>query len=1110
MEFDFRSIEEEVKKFWDQENVYRVELDPTLPKYYVLDMFPYPSGAGLHVGHPLGYIASDIYARYKRLKGYNVLHPMGYDSFGLPAEQYAIQTGQHPRITTDKNIETFRAQMDKLGFSFDWSREVKTSDPAFYKWTQWIFIRLFHSWYNRRTDKAEPIESLILEFAQNGNARVDAVSGQVSIFSAEEWIRFSATQKSDILLNYRLAYIADSWVNWCPALGTVLANDEVKDGVSERGGYPVERKLMKQWSLRITAYAERLLQGLEKIDWSDSLKETQRNWIGKSEGCSLRFEIMSGEVAPHHRRGDGGEEDKMNVRRPGGYLTGEKSLGSILRDHARENRQVSSEAEEMLWQNIRNRKLDYKFRRQHPIANFIVDFVCLQKKLVVELDGNDHKQNRDYDQERTKKLEELGYKVVRFWNDEVLKNMPGVLEKIRSEIQNLPDLLTPDPSPEERGTEDFSREKLFIEVFTTRPDTIFGATFITLAPEHELVEKITTDEYRRQVEEYVHYAKHRSERDRMADVKKVTGQFTGAYATHPFSQKPIPIWIGEYVLATYGTGAVMGVPGHDERDHRFASHFGLPFVSILKDVDVTEKSFDDKQGILANSDFLNGLEVKDAISKTIDEIEKRGIGTRRVNYKLRDAIFGRQRYWGEPIPVYYDDAGIPNTVDESDLPVLLPEVDKYLPTEDGEPPLARAKDWKYKGKYEYEHTTMPGWAGSSWYYIRYGDPHNQNEFASQKAINYWQNVDLYVGGDEHATGHLLYVRFWTKFLFDLGLIPFDEPAKKLVNQGKILGRSCVVARVGFYHNADEHLGTPGLQYVSADILGDFLSQHQMSTEDVQWIHLPVGDHTQQGDFWKIDLHKLSQFHEDFMNGHFESNQNGEFLGAAVTEKMSKRWHNVVNPNDVVRDYGADCFRLYEMFLGPIEQHKPWDTKGIDGCFRFLKKFWRLFYSEDGKWMVNEEEPVKEELKILHRTIKKVGEDIESMSFNTGVSAMMICVNELSQLDCHKRKILEPLLLLLSPFAPFISEKLWQQLGHKESMVKAKFPEHDDSLLVETSFEYPVAVNGKTRAKMNFDLNLSNDQIEREVISADALQKYFEGKTPKKVIVVKGRMINVVV
>jgi leucyl-tRNA synthetase len=952
MEFDFRSIEEEVKKFWEQENVYRVERDPSRPKYYVLDMFPYPSGAGLHVGHPLGYIASDIYARYKRLKGFNVLHPMGYDSFGLPAEQYAIQTGQHPKITTDKNIETFRAQMDKLGFSYDWNREVRTSDPDFYKWTQWIFIRLFHSWYNRKTDKAEPIETLMLEFAQNGNAGTEAVSGEVSIFSAEDWISFSATQKSDILLNYRLAYIADSWVNWCPALGTVLANDEVKDGVSERGGYPVERKQMKQWSLRITAYAERLLLGLETIDWSESLKEAQRNWIGKSEGCSVRFEV--------------------------------------------------------------------------------------------------------------------------------------------------------------RGTETSSSEKLFIEVFTTRPDTIFGVTFLTLAPEHELVDQITADEYRKQVEEYVQYAKNRSERDRMADVKNVTGQFTGAYAQHPFSGKPIPVWIGEYVLATYGTGAVMGVPGHDERDHRFALHFGLPIVSILKDVDVTEKSFDDKQGILANSDFLNGLEVAHAISNTMDVIEKKGIGVRKVNYKLRDAIFGRQRYWGEPIPIYYDDAGIPHTVDENDLPVLLPEVDAYLPTETGEPPLARATDWKYKGTYDYEHTTMPGWAGSSWYYIRYGDPQNQNEFASQKAINYWQNVDLYVGGDEHATGHLLYVRFWTKFLFDLGLLPFDEPAKKLVNQGKILGRSCVVARVGFYHNAEDHPRTPGLQYVSADILGDFLSQHQMSTEDIQWIHLPVGDHTQQGDFWKIDLHKLSQFHEDFLNGHFVRNQEGNFLGAAITEKMSKRWHNVVNPNDVVRDYGADCFRLYEMFLGPLEQHKPWDTKGIDGCFRFLKKFWRLFYSEDGNWQVEDAEPANDEWKILHRTIKKVGEDIESMSFNTCVSALMICVNDLSQLDCHKRKVLEPLLLLLSPFAPFISEKLWQTLGHKDSIVRATFPAYDESLLVESSFEYPVAVNGKTRVKMNFDLNLPNEQIEKEVLSAGQIQKYFEGKTPKKVIVVKGRIINVVV
>ncbi|MBS1658557.1 MAG: leucine--tRNA ligase [Bacteroidetes bacterium] len=1124
MEFDFSKIEEEVKKFWDQENVYRVEPDPSLPKYYVLDMFPYPSGAGLHVGHPLGYIASDIYARYKRLKGFNVLHPMGYDSFGLPAEQYAIQTGQHPKITTDKNIETFRAQMDKLGFSFDWSREVRTSDPAFYKWTQWIFIRLFHSWYNCKTDRAEPIESLILEFAQNGNAGVDAVSDQVSTFSAEEWSNFSAKQKSDILLNYRLAYIADSWVNWCPALGTVLANDEVKDGVSERGGYPVERKLMKQWSLRITAYAERLLQGLEKIDWSDSLKESQRNWIGKSEGCSVRFEVNGEGGTPLHRRGDGGEEDTLNVRKPGGYLTGEKSLGSILRDNARENRQAPTEAEEMLWQNIRNRKLEYKFRRQHPVANFIADFVCLQKKLIVELDGNDHKQNKEYDHERTRELERLGYKVIRFWNDEVLKNLSGVLSKIRDELKARPDLLTPDPSPEERGIDPSSPEKLFIEVFTTRPDTIFGATFITLAPEHELVGKITTPEYKKQVDEYVHYAKNRSERDRMADVKKVTGQFSGAYVEHPFSGKPIPVWIGEYVLATYGTGAVMGVPGHDERDHRFASHFGLPIVSILKDVDVTEKSFDDKQGILANSDFLNGLEVKDAISKTIDEIEKKGIGAGKVNYKLRDAIFGRQRYWGEPIPIYYDEASIPNTVEENELPVVLPEVDKYLPTETGEPPLARAKDWKYKGKFDYEHTTMPGWAGSSWYYIRYGDPHNQNEFASQKAINYWQNVDLYVGGDEHATGHLLYVRFWTKFLFDLGLIPFDEPAKKLVNQGKIQGRTLLIN--------EELVQNPRTQeivyhaFLSDGIKGK-VSQYKLDgsfyTRQTQWpIRPPLISYVDKDReiLYEENLKKAIEENGDIafkkesaqkIEWLIESETNKKYIKLSwAPDKMSKRYGNVVNPDDVVTKYGADCFRLYEMFLGPIEQHKPWDTKGIDGCFRFLKKFWRLFNNEEGKWLVNEEEPTKEELKILHRTIKKVGEDIESMSFNTCVSAMMICVNELSQLDCHKRKTLEPMLLLLSPFAPFISEKLWQQLGHKESIVKAKFPQHDESLLVETSFEYPVAVNGKTRVKMNFDLNLSNDQIEKEVNSAEALQKYFEGKTPKKVIVVKGRMINVVV
>jgi len=1029
MEYKFCDIESDVKEFWKQHDVYRVELDHSKPKYYALDFFPYPSGAGLHVGHPLGYIACDIYARYKRLKGFNVLHPMGFDSFGLPAEQYAIQTGQHPAVTTKKNIKTFKEQLDKIGFSFDWSREIRTSDPGFYKWTQWIFIKFFHSWYNKKTDKAEPVASLILEFGINGNSNVDAACDETRFFSAEEWKNFSAKEKSDTLLNYRIAYIANSWVNWCPALGTVLANDEVKDGVSERGGYPVERKLMKQWSLRITAYAERLLNGLEKIEWSEAIKESQRNWIGKSEGCSIQFTI-------HH-------------------------------------------------------------------------------------------------------------------------------------------------SP------------FTIEVFTTRPDTIFGSTFITLAPEHELVEKITTPEYKKQVDEYVAYAKNRSERERMTDIKKITGQFTGAYAIHPFSGKQIPVWIGEYVLATYGTGAVMGVPGHDERDHRFATHFGLPVISIIEGTDVTEKSFDEKDGIVCNSDFLNGLSVPDAIKKAIDEIEKKEIGKRKVNYKLRDAIFGRQRYWGEPIPIYYDGENIPHTVEEKDLPILLPKVDKYLPTETGEPPLARANKWFYEERigdlfwklfkerltlnnalkffrnikflkrisgtykgYQLEYTTMPGWAGSNWYYLRYGDPNNEKELASKEAINYWQNVDLYLGGDEHATGHLMYFRFCTKFLFDIGVIPFDEPAKKLVNQGKIQGVSQLsykakgtvngesepidgkffIHSIGVSERNDLNVYLNNIEIereTNKDeyVLNIFFSSELLSTfEDLTMRHIPI--QFVDSNILNIPSYLDSEYISEqsvnvfickngyWINDTFLSRdeKQPEFLTVPLVEKMSKSKYNVVNPDEVVGKYGADTFRLYEMFLGPLEQSKPWDTKGIDGVYRFLKKFWKLFFDEEGNFIVNDEAPTKEELKILHRTIKKAGDDIEAMSFNTSVSAFMICVNELSQREQVSpsgrfrgaKKILEPLLIILSPFAPFISEFLWQKIGNTTSITQASFPKYDASLLIETSFEYPVAVNGKTRVKMNFDLDLPSEQIEKEVLSAEQLQKYFDGKTPKKVIVVKGKMINVVV
>lgn len=970
MEFHFSEIEKRAKEIWAVQEVYRTETDRSKPKYYVLDMFPYPSGAGLHVGHPLGYIASDIIARYKRLKGFNVLHPMGYDSFGLPAEQYAIQTGQHPAITTEANINTFRSQMDKLGFSYDWKRELRTSDPKFYKWTQWIFIQLFHSWYNTTRDRAEPIATLLEEFETHGAERFNTLDGQTE-FTAQEWKNFSSKQQSEILLQHRLAYIADAWVNWCPALGTVLANDEVKDGVSERGGYPVERKLMPQWSLRITSYAERLLKGLDAIDWSESIKEAQRNWIGKSEGCTLQFKV---------------------------------------------------------------------------------------------------------------------------WKDATATVAPSG----------------------QRHEDSTSGSPYTIEVFTTRPDTIFGVSFITLAPEHELVKQLTAPAFRDAVEKYVAYATNRSERERISDVRKITGQFTGAYVLHPFSGAKIPVWIGEYVLAGYGTGAVMAVPGHDARDYAFAKFFEKeltdqlghpPIVEVISGGDLSKEAHVVKEGICINSDFLNGLPVTEAIHKAIEKIEAEKIGVGKINYRMRDAIFGRQRYWGEPIPVYYDEQGIPHTIDEKDLPLKLPEVDKYLPTESGEPPLARAAaNWKYRGKYDYELTTMPGWAGSSWYYLRYEDPHNENAFATADAIDYWQNIDFYLGGDEHATGHLLYFRFWTKFLYDRGWVPFDEPAKKLLNQGKIQGRSCLLTVLD--------TGAGKLEVFSKNIFEGraMATAKENGAAGVSNQHAPrkMNISVECCNDDKVDIEKLKAWRDEFKHATYHFEKDGSLLCELVVEKMSKSKYNVINPDDVLAQYGADAFRMYEMFLGPIEQHKPWDTKGIDGVYRFLKKLWKLFYDEQGNWLPEEGTPAKEELKVLHRTIKKVAEDVDRLSFNTSVSAFMICVNELSQLKSNKWEILMPLLIILNPYAPFVTEYLWWKAGNKKSIVHAAFPDFDASLLEENTFEYPVAVNGKTRLKMQFALDVAADEMIASVKSFEGLQKYLEGKEPKKVIVVKGRMINVVV
>lgn len=926
MDYNFREIEKKWQRIWHENQTYRVTEDPSKPKCYVLDMFPYPSGSGLHVGHPLGYIASDIYARYKRLKGFNVLHPMGYDAFGLPAEQYAIQTGQHPSVTTEQNIRRYREQLDNIGFSFDWTREVRTCDPAYYKWTQWIFLQLFDSWYNKESGKAEPISSLINRFETVGYPATDDalltgdIEHQLAPFTPDQWTNFTDREKSDILMNFRLAYMGEAWVNWCPELGCVLANDEVKDGVSERGGFPVERKLMKQWSMRITAYADRLLTDLERLDWSDSIKEHQRNWIGKSEGCSVKF----------------------------------------------------------------------------------------------RLDGH----------------------------------------------------------PEH------------VEVFTTRPDTLFGATFVTLAPEHELVERITSAEQRGAVEAYVSVAKNKTERERQAS-KAVTGCFTGAHVVHPFTGEKLQVWIGEYVLAGYGTGAVMAVPAHDARDHLFAKRFSLPIRQVISTPaswDIQQESWDAKEGTCINSDFLNGLSVKESVPRMISELEKRGAGKGKTNFRLRDAAFGRQRYWGEPIPIYYRD-GVPEAMDEQDLPLILPEVDKFLPTETGEPPLARTANWTYKG-FPLETTTMPGWAGSAWYFLRYMDPGNPDAFVSGESVNYWREVDLYIGGSEHATGHLLYFRFWTKVLYDRGYIPVNEPAKRLVNQGMIQGRSNFVYRV-----KDSNT---------------FVSLRLKEQYDTTPLHVDVN--LVEND--QLDIEKFKQWRTDYKEAEFIL-ENGNYVVGAEVEKMSKSKWNVVNPDDMIERYGADCFRLYEMFLGPIELSKPWNTSGITGTAGFLRKFWRLFHKGE-TFAVSADSPGKKELKSLHKLIKRVQDDVERLSFNTSVSAFMICVNELTDLKCNQRDVLEPLVVLLAPFAPHLAEELWQLLGHEESVTLAAFPELKEEYLVEDTFAYPVSLNGKTKFNLELSLTLSKEEIEKAVLDAGEVKRLLDGGTPKKLVIVPGRIINIVV
>ncbi|HBX63394.1 MULTISPECIES: leucine--tRNA ligase [unclassified Empedobacter] len=950
MQYNPNEIEPKWQKFWIEDKTFKAENQSEKPKFYVLDMFPYPSGAGLHVGHPLGYIASDIYSRYKKLKGFNVLHPMGYDSFGLPAEQYAIQTGQHPAITTTTNIEGgvdkqgnviagYENQMKKIGLGYDWDREIRTSEPEYYKWTQWIFNQLFDSYYDNSTDKAESISKLVETFKTEGNASVNAVADDdIEIFTADQWNAYSEKEQQTILLKYRLTFLAEAEVNWCPDLGTVLANDEVINGLSERGGFPVVRKKMTQWMMRITAYADRLLTGLDKLDWPDPIKESQKNWIGKSQGASIFFDVV----------------------------------------------------------------------------------------------GNDEK----------------------------------------------------------------------IEVFTTRPDTVFGVSYVTLAPEHPLVSQITTAENKAKVDAYVDYTSKRSERDRLADAKNITGEFTGAYAIHPFTGKQIPIWIGDYVLASYGTGAVMAVPAGDERDFAFANHFNLPIINIFKNQDISEAAFTEKGGFeLQDSDFLNGLDYKQAVAKAIEALEEKSFGQGKTNFRLREAVFSRQRYWGEPVPVYFKD-GMPYTIPTEALPIILPEVDEYLPTSEGEPPLGRATKWAFDTTtnqvvdntlinnetiFPIELNTMPGWAGSSWYWLRYMDAKNDNDFVSKEAVDYWQNVDLYMGGSEHATGHLLYSRFWQKFLFDKGLVPTDEYAKKLINQGMILGMTAYAYRIN---------GT-----------NTFVSKSLKDQHETTPIRIDVKLLKDGGD--ELDTEKFKTWREDFANAEFIL-EDGKYITGREVEKMSKSYYNVLNPDDICNQYGADSLRLYEMFLGPVEQSKPWNTQGLSGVYSFLKKFWRLYHSgTEETFFVSEDEPTKEEMKVLHQTIKKVDEDVNNFSFNTSVSTFMIAANELGKLKTTKRAILEPLAIIISPYAPHIAEELWSKLGHETSIAHADFPVFEEKWLIADAKEYPVSFNGKMKFLLELPLSLSKEEIQEIVMNDERTIKQLGDRTPKNIIIVPGKIINIV-
>ena len=1120
MQYNHQEIEENWQKFWAENQTFKASNTSEKPKYYVLDMFPYPSGAGLHVGHPLGYIASDIYARYKRHKGFNVLHPQGYDSFGLPAEQYAIQTGQHPAKTTEANIATYRKQLDKIGFSFDWSTEVRTSNPEYYKWTQWIFIQLFNSWYHKDTDKAEDISTLISIFKKSGNAKVNAVSDEdITSFSAEEWNAFSTKEQEEILLQYRLTFLSDTEVNWCPGLGTVLANDEIVNGVSERGSHPVVRKKMTQWSMRISAYAQRLLDGLETIDWPQPLKDSQTNWIGRSQGAMVSFKVANGSET----------------------VSSEVKLSYKELEALKELRQNLSKAEAVLWDELKNKKGAAKFRKKYTIGAFLVDYVCLAKNIIIEFSG------KEDEAARTTYFTNEGFNIVHFSNEEVIENVLLAVSKINTAIQ-FPKKIGKTESKNVASSS--AVEKSYkIDVFTTRPDTIFGVSFMTLAPEHELVSKITTAAQKSAVKKYITATAKRSERDRMADVKTISGVFTGAYAIHPFSGEKVQIWIGDYVLANYGTGAVMAVPCGDQRDYDFAKKFEISIPNIFEGVDISEEAHTGKDATkIANSDFLSGLKYKKALKLSIFEMEKRGFGYGKINYRLRDAVFSRQRYWGEPFPVYYKD-GMPQVIAAKHLPIVLPEVEKYLPTEDGKPPLGNATAWawdsrakkvvsneklKNKTVYPLELNTMPGWAGSSWYFNRYMDATNTEEFASKESLDYWKEVDLYIGGSEHATGHLLYARFWQKFLFDKGIVPVDEFAKKLINQGMILGTSAFVYKATAFVKegcgcADEKSNDDVLNKIPAVLVSKnlFSSDDEFETVVKNYlmdkgflnpnyadmvmivktaIHADVSL-VNASDELDVDAFKNHALNADYKNAEFIL-EDGVYKVKREVEKMSKSKYNVVNPDDIVAQYGADALRLFEMFLGPLEQAKPWKTSGISGVSSFLKKLWKLYFNEE-IFEVSKEKATKEELKVLHKTIKKVQEDIESFSFNTSVSTFMIAVNDLTTLKCNKRAILEPLLVLLSPYAPHISEELWSKLGNKESISTADFPVFDAKNLVESAKNYPISFNGKMRFTLELSLDLSKEEIEKTVLEHEKTITQLEGRTPKKVIIVPGKIVNIV-